>query len=77
MPTAASPISTSFPTKRLALWRGNPQLPPPSRLPPPGRPNKRAQPYSLWWYLMLLVLGAALAESLLASRYLATQREEP
>jgi len=26
---------------------------------------------------MLLALGAAIAESLLASRYLATQREEP
>jgi hypothetical protein len=31
---------------------------------------------SLWWWVMLLALGAALAESGLASRTLGTQREE-
>ena len=31
---------------------------------------------SLWWWVMLLILGVALAESGLASRYLGTQREE-
>jgi hypothetical protein len=31
---------------------------------------------SLWWWVMLLVLIAAAAESVLASRYLGTQREE-
>ncbi len=31
---------------------------------------------SLWWYVMLLVLVAAVAESIVASRYLGTQREE-
>ena len=31
---------------------------------------------SIWWYVMLLVLVAAVAESIIASRYLGTQREE-
>jgi Aerotolerance regulator N-terminal/von Willebrand factor type A domain len=31
---------------------------------------------SVWWYVMLLVLAAAVAESIVASRYLGTQREE-
>jgi len=40
----------------------------------PGRANKAPQSY--WWYVMLLVLISAVAESVLASRYLGTQREE-
>jgi hypothetical protein len=32
--------------------------------------------HSIWWYVMLLVLVAAVAESIVASRYLGTQREE-
>jgi hypothetical protein len=40
----------------------------------PAAPNKT--PESFWWYVMLLVFAAALAESALASRYLGTQREE-
>jgi len=35
------------------------------------------QPYSLAWYVLVALLAAALAESVLASRYLGTQREEP
>ncbi len=31
----------------------------------------------LWWWVMLLLLMAALAETVLASRYLGTQREQP
>lgn len=34
------------------------------------------QPFSLWWYVMLLALLAAMAETALASRYLGVQREE-
>ena len=34
-------------------------------------------PESLWWYIMLLVLASGVAESVVASRYLGTQREEP
>jgi hypothetical protein len=34
------------------------------------------QPYSLWWYVMVLVLVTALVESWLASRYLGIQTSE-
>ena len=35
-------------------------------------PAEKHEPFSLWWYIMLLALAAALAESWLASRYLGT-----
>lgn len=38
-------------------------------------PTTQKLPYRLWWYVMLLVLVAALAESWLAGRYLAAQKE--
>lgn len=38
-------------------------------------PAKKSE-QSLWWYVMLLVLMAGIAESIVASRYLGTQREE-
>lgn len=34
-------------------------------------------PYSIAWYVLLALAAVALAESVLASRYLGTQREEP
>ena len=34
------------------------------------------RPMSLWWYVMLLALVVALAETALASEYIGTQREE-
>jgi hypothetical protein len=64
-----------IPDETLALWRGNTATAA-EQSAATGREQEKRQPYSLWWYLMLLVLGAAIAESLLASRYLATQREE-
>ncbi len=36
----------------------------------------QTQPTSLWWYVMLLACLVALAETLLASGYMGTQREE-
>ena len=42
----------------------------------PGAGAQRKIPDNIWWYVMLLVLAAALTESALASRYLGTQREE-
>jgi hypothetical protein len=41
-----------------------------------GYVQEKNTPRSLWWYVMLLVLVAAVAESIVASRYLGTQREE-
>jgi len=40
----------------------------------PATPNKT--PQTPWWYVMLLVLASAVAESVLASLYVCTQREE-
>jgi hypothetical protein len=65
-----------IPDETLALWRGTTSTAA-GEASATGQTQQKNQPYSLWWYLMLLVLGAAIAESLLASRYLATQREEP
>ncbi len=38
--------------------------------------NEGRQPVSLWWYVILLALLAAIAETALASRHLGTLREE-
>ncbi len=43
--------------------------------PTPGATPQKT-PESLWWYVMLFVLAAAIAESVIASGYLGTQREE-
>jgi hypothetical protein len=64
-----------IPDDVLALWQGkgggSSQA---ASAPGPAIPGKA--PQSFWWYVMLLVLAAAIAESVLASRYLGTQREE-
>jgi hypothetical protein len=64
-----------IPDDVLALWRGkgaaSSQV---ASAAGPAKPNQT--PQSLWWYVMLLVLAAGLAESVLASRYLGTQRED-
>ena len=54
-----------------ALWRGNPRRGPGVFFRRTRRQigkNRR----SLWWYIMMLALVAALSESWLASRYLST-----
>jgi hypothetical protein len=59
-------------TDVLSLWRG-------------GQTQTSAEsasiaqtrlPQSLWWYIMLLVLAATIAESTIAGRYLGTQRDD-
>jgi Aerotolerance regulator N-terminal/von Willebrand factor type A domain len=60
----------------LALWQGNKggqsqQVASASGTPSPGK-----TPETFWWYVMLLVLIAAVAESAVASGYLGTPREE-
>jgi hypothetical protein len=59
----------------LALWRGRPKSLQPA-VSTDGRAPQEHEPFSVWWYIMLLVLTAALAESWLASRYLGTRRDE-
>jgi hypothetical protein len=65
-----------IPDDVLALWQGKgaPLSSPSSPAPSAATPNKTAE--SFWWYVMLLVFTAAVAESILASRYLGTQRED-
>lgn len=66
-----------MPDDVIALWQGKggetsaEASTPASGALPPAR-----TPQSFWWYAMLLVLASAVAESIVASRYLGTQREE-
>src|SRR5580704_12050275 len=64
-----------IPDDVLSLWKGKGgQSSQTASASGPAVPKKT--PQSFWWYVMLLVLAAAIAESVLASRYLGTQREE-
>jgi len=66
-----------IPADVLALWQGNgadPSSTSPTSAGAPAPPRKT--PQTLWWYVMVLAFACAFAESALASRYLATQREE-
>jgi len=64
-----------IPDDVLALWRGKGgQTSRDASASVPAKQNKT--PESFWWYVMLLVLAAAVAESAVASGYLGTQREE-
>jgi Aerotolerance regulator N-terminal/von Willebrand factor type A domain len=65
-----------IPDDVLALWRGSNPAPPGVTAAGVSSPPDRMQ-RSLWWYAMLCVLVAALAESAIGSRYLATLRDEP
>jgi hypothetical protein len=65
-----------MPDDVLSLWRGNANTGL-QQASAGGQTGQQAKPYGLWWYLMLLVLAAAVAESLLAGRYLGRLREEP
>ena len=64
-----------IPNDVLALWQGNGGKSSPDAAAPSPAPSSKT-PQILWWYVMLFVLAAAVAESILASRYLGTQREE-
>ncbi len=64
-----------IPDNVLALWKGKGgQSSQEASASNPAAPHRT--PQTFWWYVMLLVFAAALAESALASRYLGTQREE-
>jgi hypothetical protein len=57
----------------LQLWGKGSASPEPATT---GYVQEKYTAHSIWWYVMLLVLVAAVAESIVASRYLGTQREE-
>jgi hypothetical protein len=65
-----------IPEDVLALWSGKsgPESLQQANL---GEHQDQERPWSFWWYAMVLVLVAALGESLLAARYLVTQAERP
>jgi hypothetical protein len=63
-----------MPDDVLKLWSGNKS--PDVNVKQTAAAQEKNSAYSLWWWFMLLILIAAVAESVLASRYLGTQREE-
>ena len=65
-----------IPDDALTLWRGKggPSSQEASAPGPATPPSKT--PQSLWWYVILLALASAVAESVVAGRYLGAQREE-
>jgi hypothetical protein len=65
-----------IPEETLALWRGNSGAGSAAQASAGAAGEEQKQPYRLWWYIMLLVFAAALAESLLADRYLGAQQQE-
>ncbi len=64
-----------IPDDVIALWTGNSSGGGATQAAA-GPSVPRKIPQSLWWYVMLLALASGVAESVLASRYLGTQREE-
>lgn len=65
------PISADL----LRLWSGSSSPSEPMQvIVRPAHPQNRT--VSLWWYVMLLALMAALAQIVVASRHMGTQREE-
>jgi len=65
-----------IPDDVLALWQGKREQTSQQASAPGAPATQNKVPQSLWWYVMLLVFAAAVAESALASRYLGTAREE-
>jgi aerotolerance regulator-like protein/VWA domain-containing protein len=64
-----------IPDETLALWRGNSGAAP-AQSTAAGQAQEQTRPYSIWWYIMLIALAAALAESLLADQHLGVQQQE-
>jgi hypothetical protein len=64
-----------IPDDTLALWRGNSGTGT-AQAAAAGQAQEQSRPYGVWWYIMFLVLAAAVAESVLADRYLGPQQQE-
>src|SRR5258706_6748302 len=64
-----------IPDETLALWRGNPGGGA-TQAAAAGQTQEQTKPFSVWWYIMALVLAAAVAESFLADQYLGVQQQE-
>ena len=68
-----------IPDDVLSLWQGKGSESS-QEASVPGQPTASATPkktpQTLWWYVLLFALAAAVAESVVASRYLGVQRED-
>jgi hypothetical protein len=65
-----------IPDETLSLWRGSPGGG--SQQASGGGPaGEQTKPFSVWWYVMIILLATAVAESMLADQYLGVQQEEP
>jgi hypothetical protein len=64
----------SMPEDVLQLWTGTGGTVPAAERAAAAEESKSR--VSLWWYVMLVALAAALAESIIGANYLGTQREE-
>ncbi len=65
----------ALPEETLSLWRGNSGTGA-QQAAGGAAAEEQTRPYSLWWYIMFLVLAAAFAESLISDRYLGAQQQE-
>jgi hypothetical protein len=63
---------TPIPPETLTLWRNTGNTAVEAQ---PATMERQMQPWSLWRYALLLVLAAALMESVFASRYLQQERQ--
>jgi hypothetical protein len=63
---------TTIPDETLDLWRNTGSKTPAEKT---GKEMSSTSPWSLWRYVLLLVLIAACVESVFASRYLKEERE--
>jgi len=64
---------SAIPAETLALWENTGNGRAVEGTPESGEEQNR--PVSLWWYIMLLALALAVAESLLGNRYLGVDKE--
>jgi hypothetical protein len=65
-----------IPEDVLKLWSGSGGSGAAAEGVPNAEIQRKEAPYSLWWWVMLLALVAAVAESVVAVGHLGTQREE-
>jgi hypothetical protein len=63
-----------IPDETLALWRGGSGGAAQSAAA--SQTEAQTKPFSVWWYIMILALATALAESLVANRHLGVQQQE-